>query len=83
MVEESKIKPGKCRRCGKDIHSKDNYCRLTEWKQGKQVGEGWYHTHCFREGMHGNVEEKHLKARAQELLDRTFGVLEKVEGGLR
>lgn len=74
-----KIIPGMCNRCKGSIHNKDNFCRLTEWKQGKQTGEGWYHTHCFREGMHGNVEEKKLKAQAQNMMDRTMKVLENVE----
>lgn len=76
---EEKVSPGNCSRCKQHIHPKDNFCRLTEWKQGKQIGEGWYHTHCFREGMHGKVEEKHLKDQAQALLDKANKLVGKME----
>jgi hypothetical protein len=69
-----------CLRCKLKIGVKDNYCRLTEWKMGKFHGEGFYHTKCFREGMHGNVEEKNLKAKSNLLIDKVFGLVEKMEG---
>ena len=75
-----KINPGNCRRCLNAIHIKENYCRLTEWKKGEQIGEGWYHVHCFREGMHGSTDEKNLKSQAQNLIERTSLILKKMEG---
>lgn len=76
---KDKILPGLCRKCQKKIHPKENYCRLTEWKQGNLLSEGWYHVACFREGMHGNIEEKKIKAEAQDLINRTKNVLSRIE----
>lgn len=56
----------------------DEYCILSQYKKDNKLqGEGYYHVQCFRET---HLQTQNLKAQAENMLARTFKVLEKVEG---
>ena len=59
----------KCRKCQKEIGVKDNYCCLKEWKKGDFLSEGYFHTHCYREGVHGTKEEREITKKANSFMD--------------
>ena len=64
-----------CMRCSKLIDNKDNYCCLKEWIKGKLHKTGYYHTHCFREGLHGNEQDKALRTKANRFLDKALNMV--------
>ena len=44
-----------CTICNKEIHPKDDYCRLTDYKKGEFYGENWYHTICYIDKLRNSV----------------------------
>jgi hypothetical protein len=78
-MEQKEVKqPRYCGRCKNIIRIKDNYCRLTEWKMAEQVGEMYYHTSCFRESIHGNMEEKLIKKRAFDFMEKANKIVDRL-----
>lgn len=70
-----------CKICKKQIGKKDNYCRVTDYKQGKFEMEFYYHTQCFIDRINGrdNLDKmmaRGMMARAIKLLRRAEGVVE-------
>ena len=44
-----------CGICQKEITPKDNYCRLTDYYQGKFAGENFYHTLCYTDKLKNSI----------------------------
>jgi len=75
----SKIKI--CVICKKEIKTKDNYCRLTDYKQGKFFLENYYHTLCYNNQIQGlNPEQKKIKKVALGMLQRAGKLMNRIEG---
>ena len=54
-----------CGICQKEISSKDNYCRLTDYYQGKFVGENFYHTLCYVDKLKNSITMNKEKLRGK------------------
>jgi len=79
MSEKIKI----CVICKKEIKPKDNYCRLTDYKQGEFFMENYYHTLCYNNQIRGvNPEQKKvalaLLREVKKLINRAKGEPEEV-----
>ncbi len=77
-TEEPKI----CVLCKRIIDlERDNYCRLTDWNQGKFYLENYYHTTCYNNQIKGvNPEQNKMKKAAFSMLQRANKLLNKAEG---
>lgn len=54
-----------CKLCQKEITPKDNYCRLTEYREDVEISNGYYHTQCFRDRF---MNFKEIQDRANKIL---------------
>lgn len=70
-IKEIKI----CMKCQKSIHPKDNYCCLKEYRKGKHHRTGYYHVHCYREGVLRAQEENDLKRKAGLFMDKALNMV--------
>lgn len=64
-----------CPRCNFKINHKDNYRQIIDFKVGLFASEAFMHTHCFRDYMHGTIEEKQIKKKANIIMDRAMDML--------
>ncbi len=55
---------------------KDNYIRLTDFKEGKFFMEGFYHSKCYNDQIKGGKEMKAMKRMAIGLFGRTNKMLD-------
>lgn len=69
QVEE--IKEKICGICQLAITKKDNYCRLTEYREEKETSTMFYHVECFRTRF---MNLKNIQDRA----NRIFGMAEPI-----
>lgn len=66
-----------CNLCKKEILDKDNYVRITDYKEGKFFLEGFYHTLCYANQIKGlNPQQQ----QAQGMLNQAKQLLERVQG---
>lgn len=78
---KKKEEPKICAICKKEIRSDDNYCRLTDYKNGVLFMESFYHTFCYNNQIRGlNPEQTKMKKVAFSLLGRAQKLMNKVEG---
>ena len=76
-TEEVKI----CVLCKRIIQPTDNYCRLTDYKQGEFFMESHYHTLFYNNQIKGvNPEQNKMKRAAFSMLQRANKLLNKAEG---
>jgi len=68
-----------CRLCNKEIGKRDNYVRLTDYKQGQFYCEGFYHTICYNKKLSGSKEQLAMKKTALGLLYRANNLMNKAE----
>jgi hypothetical protein len=61
-----------CPKCNLRVHAKDNYRHIIDYKLGVFMSEAFMHTHCFRDYMHGTLEEKEIKKKANMFMDRAL-----------
>jgi len=72
-----------CVLCKKEIKKKDNYCRITDYKNGEFFCENYYHTLCYNNQVKGvNPDQKQMKQAALLTLDKLNQVLER-GGGIK
>lgn len=65
-----------CKICNDQILPKQNYCRLTEFKKGKILDEGFYHTVCYIQQIkHRNPEQVKARAMIMNLARRTDTIM--------
>jgi len=66
-----------CKICQKEILEKDNYVRITDYKEGKFFMEEFYHTLCYTNQIKGVNPQQKMAAgmlnQAKQLLDRVQG----------
>ena len=75
--QEQKI----CAICNKEIKPNDNYCRLTDYKQGQFHMESFYHTSCFNDKIKGGDKDQvKMKRAAMSMLQRAGKLLNRAEG---
>lgn len=66
-----------CKICHKEIKTKDNYVRLTDYQKGEFLLEFFYHTLCYTNQIKGfNPQQK----VAMKLLKDASSILNKVQG---
>lgn len=73
MPNKSKV----CKICKKNIGSKDDYCTLREYANGKEKSVASYHTSCFRERF---MNFDKIQKEATSILGGFKGMLGKMEG---
>jgi hypothetical protein len=66
--------PRVCKICQKVIGEKEEYCNLIEYKEGREFGNGFYHTSCWRQRFM-NFEK--LQQDANKILSGARGLLTK------
>jgi hypothetical protein len=60
-----------CNICKKNIKAKDNFCRLTDYKDGKFFKEGFYHTLCYvNQIKHTNPSQVQVRQLITNLAER-------------
>jgi len=60
-----------CAICKLPIYlDKDNYCRLTDYKDGKFYGEQFYHITCFKDKLSNKNEMDAMKKYTWNLLQK-------------
>ena len=66
-----------CKLCKKGILSKDNYVRITDYKEGELLMELFYHTLCYNNQIRGfNPQQKvamGMLKQAKELMNQAQG----------
>lgn len=72
---KKKIEPGICLKCGEKISKKENFVSLTQYERGLFLKEGWYHTTCFREGVHGTIQQREITKKANMFLDKALNMV--------
>ncbi len=71
-----------CAICNKEIKPNDNYCRLTDYKQGEFNMESFYHTNCFNDKIKGgDKDQSKMKFMAMSMLKRASKMMNKIDGG--
>jgi len=77
-MNKSKDKTKQCQLCRLPINiTKDDYCQLIDFHNGKFFGEGFYHTKCYNERLRGTEESKALRKAAWGMLNK----VNKLTGG--
>ena len=65
-----------CQICKKKIKAKDNYCKLTDYKEGEFFYEGFYHALCYRDQIKGlNPDQLAMKKMAIGMLGKAKHLL--------
>ena len=62
-----------CSICKKKIIEEDqDYCRLTDYHQGKFLKEGFYHTECFNRKIYSGIAQnsEQLMKKSEEIFRR-------------
>ena len=68
-----------CMICQKQIKTdKDNYVRVTDYFQGKEFSEFFYHNKCYQARLKGGTA---MQRMALSLGMRTHKLLDKMDGG--
>ena len=65
-----------CRLCKKEIITKeDNYVRLTDYKRGEKVDEGFYHNICFHEKIDNTItrNKDQMRLKLSEVMNKLKG----------
>jgi len=76
MKKEIKI----CGICNKEIKPKDNYCRLTDYKEGEFYSEGFYHIICYNNQLkRENPQQTAIKKLMVGTLLRANKLMNKAE----
>ena len=71
MSKRTKAKTKKCSLCNNLIYlDVDNYCRLTDYFQGKFHTEKYYHNQCFTGSLKERKEMEAMKKATWELLKK-------------
>lgn len=73
----NKLKVRICGICQKKVYNDDKYCRLTEFCDGLQVGDGFYHVSCYRERF---VSVDQLKAKADNMINSAQDIIQRIKG---
>ena len=70
-----------CEICKKEIKKKDNYCRITDYKEGEFLIEKFYHTQCYNDRLRGKMEKGKmaLMAMVGNLVGRADKQLRRIE----
>ena len=66
-----------CKICNKNISKKDDYVRLTEYKEGSEYSVAFYHTQCFRDRF---LKFQKIQKDAEGILGMAKPLLEKMQG---
>ena len=68
-----------CQLCMLGILPNDNYCRLTDYKEGKFFMENYYHNSCFKKRLEAGNELKEAKNIAFATLLKANKMMAKLE----
>ena len=83
MLEQDTDKIKICKLCNKEINlDSDDYVRVTDYKKGQELMEGFYHKVCYLDRINKGLIARNkgmmemaarLAGRANRLLDKTVG----------
>lgn len=69
-----------CNICNREIEEKDNYVKLTDYKDGEFYMEGFYHTQCYNQQVRGvNPEQKAMKMATLKTLMKANKLMERYQ----